>query len=620
MEQGKSLDQTDINTLAQAFLEELRSYDSNENTFVYGFGRVEPRNPFLFRVSVSPRTDLFHMSYFPQFDKFFPLAPFGMFGLKESPLIPVTLITMYFCAAEQHVDRISATTYECDICGFQGKQQIVIDHMVDMHAEDLSKELKNHEKYLNDDTEFLTGMFTKLQFDLVIKHPKKEYQLTRIRNQCGVNICAPIIEQYDEYDSSDDYNSSDEFADQESYPPIVEDTPTIVNIETHNSTKEEVMQVDQPKNLPSQSVNLAPQLEEKFQVTFNYKFSPPLTKYLSDHITSARNKKYMIRQSVQRLQSMEQCNHANKLLADIFDLYGKKSTTNQQISPAKLLDEFPEEEDQSQKKKQKAKPKPVEPENIPYINSIPESIRDEVMKQIVKDYIAKFVINSCPQIIKPLLSNKRKKHLKRLREEKLIKARNEQEQKLSAMRKRKQEKIEQMSSLMVEPLIKRFLRKEIAHIFIEEEKIYTANQKQNEDIIQKEASNDTPHPVSVSGLSQRQLNRKYLIDAFGGYNLAIDENGEPKIRFRYNGNMIEAILFFATYDDVRKALASSPYHLDYALVTLTLLNNDKVDSVSMYTGQPLFLSPTTKNIEQIYEENGKNCIVRIPMILSQNNC
>ncbi|OHT17440.1 hypothetical protein TRFO_12405 [Tritrichomonas foetus] len=247
------------------------------------------------------------------------------------------------------------------------------------------------------------------------------------------------------------------------------------------------------------------------------------------------------------------------------------------------------------------------PKYVPYLESIPKEIRSIIISNLAKYFMRNYASSSCRQIVKPVLQTKKKQHQKKVREEKAQKAKNEEKMRLAAKRQRKESAIQKMSNDMVTPILRSFIRSEIEMIFKQEETAIKESKPAIEKIEQAEEIHKAPPPVVLSGLTNRRhLDIQFLRDLFANYNFQLDEYGEPKIRFRFNGNRCEVLLYFATVQDVLMIVSQSPMNIEFVTVTLTPELEDAHQQLVSYAGQEVKIIPSSKYLDNFYEEKGQN--------------
>jgi hypothetical protein len=249
-------------------------------------------------------------------------------------------------------------------------------------------------------------------------------------------------------------------------------------------------------------------------------------------------------------------------------------------------------------------PKPKPPKYVAFLDSIPTDLRDQVIAALSARFIRSFVENQTAVLIRPSLQTKKKQHQKRLRDERAQKARIEEKQRMTAMRQRRQVAIDRIADEVASPIIRSFIRAEIEAIFDEEAAIV-----RDEQVVSLDAK--IVPPVVLSGLSNRKhLNPIFLREVFSGFQFAVDDEGGPKIRFRYAGNRCDVLLYMASIQDVQRLVSQKSIAIDYVMVKLSVEAEDEAAvGLQNYTGQGVLLYPNARNVEDFHEKKGRRGLI-----------
>lgn len=471
----------------QIFLEDFKKRDSKANQFFYGFGRCHPINSFLFKAPKNPSTELFCHSWwnFPDSSQLSSPIMNGLSAKVDSNYLfeKNEYFSMFSCAAEIYTMKISPSQSKCTICNFNGNHDKVLSHIIENHSEELSKFLEPHSEYIDDDTEYMTGMLTKLQFDNEISLPKK-YQ--NRKQQFGLSFTAPVID-FGESDNSYMYEDDDDDDDDEEY----EEDEMTVNSKPNNVSSSSRQKQSTPSSslsttnaIPSLQNSSTPKIDSSSNsaiesinhspiIFYRGEKNAPLTHYVKKHRQNLSSRFDMDDEN----QDLDQIPPPATLFMPFLDFYLKSpQKTNSKQNNLNLLDDLDLNDYQisnsnsnnnNNNNNDNNKRKSKQPEMIPYIQTIPSSIRATIIANLAKKFISNWASSQCLQIVKPLFHAKKKLRQKKLRDEKLTKARNEERQKLEAMRERRKISIDIMSKKVAEPLIRSFIRHEIEEIYKE---------------------------------------------------------------------------------------------------------------------------------------------------------
>lgn len=453
----------------QIFLEEFKKRDWKTNPFFYGFGRCHPVNPFLFKAPNSPTTELFCHSWWSFPDSSQISSPImnslGFKNESNNAFEKNEYFSMFSCAAEIYSMKITPSQSKCTICNFTGSKDKVLNHIIENHSEEISKFLEPHTEYIDDDTEFMTGMLTKLQFDSEITIPKK---FQNKKQQFGLGFTAPLIDIGESdsyiYDEDDDYEEDEMQTNSK---------PT--NSPSASSRQKQTSSTQLPTTIStntsfSGTASLPESSSNSNPLTIFYKGqkNAPFTHFVEKHPQNISS-----RFNTDESFDSDQIPPPAALFMPFLDFYFKNPVNSvSKQNNLNLLDNLDLNDYQTSNSNNNNnnsnsnnnegnKRKSKQPEMISYIDTIPSSIRSTIITNLAKKFINNWVSSQCLQIVKPLFQQKKKLKQKKLRDEKLTKARNEERLKIQAMRERKKIRIDAMSKVVAEPLIRSFMRSEI---------------------------------------------------------------------------------------------------------------------------------------------------------------
>jgi hypothetical protein len=197
--------------------------------------------------------------------------------------------------------------------------------------------------------------------------------------------------------------------------------------------------------------------------------------------------------------------------------------------------------------------------------------------------------------VRPLLTKAKKEWQRRLKEEKTHKARLEEQQRMDAMRERRTAKIESLSTTLTNQIVRSFVCDEIMRIFESES-----------DVVETVECDVGPRPIAVTGvfLAGKGVTVKQVYEAFRGFKFQFDDGGEPKIRFRYNGNRSEILVFLETKDEVKRALAQGSLQCELGQLQLALAEDVVGETMTLYTGQQIMLGTIIRNADRVVVASG----------------
>jgi hypothetical protein len=418
--------------------------------------------------------------------------------------------------------------------------------------------IEEHVEYIAEDDDYMIGMVTKMSFDKLIRLPLKAFPNRDLyRSTCRIK--APILGFV-----------SSEYSDQEETPSDESDLPH------------------------SGDIQLKPML------TFNSTPIPVLSCFCRNLLAEAddfgcEEEDYFCPEDT-RIYGPIRSDMIEEVLAPVYASYKKPKT---RPSPEEL-ESLMDEDEPTPKQRRKARG----PQFVPFIETIPSEIRDFVIKSVANSFVVSFATQNCAGIVGPLVNQKKKQMQRKLKEAKAHRARIEEKQKMDAMRERRIRKINDLADVTSGQFVRGFIVGEIGKIYKDLEVEFA---KETESAETGDDSGCEPVPIAANGFvyGKRPINQKKIVDAFNGLRFSMDENGEPKIRYRFVGNRIEVLLFFATKEDARRALLQGTIQIDgYTTVQLSAADNLEHQVMESYTGQRILFVGMPKNMETLCISKG----------------
>jgi hypothetical protein len=177
------------------------------------------------------------------------------------------------------------------------------------------------------------------------------------------------------------------------------------------------------------------------------------------------------------------------------------------------------------------------------------------------------------------------------------------------MRQRRQRTIDRLSEDIAQPIMRAFIRAEIAAVFAEEAALV-----RDEGVVALDTGVSETPIVVVSGLQgARQLSVQFLADQFSGYTFAVDEDKSPKIRFRSNGSRIDALLYLTRREDVQHLIGQKTMVIEHVAPKMTVGSEDEflASSLKSFTGQCVVMSPNARNVEDFVSVKGTAAVVEM---------
>ncbi|KAH0796077.1 hypothetical protein GPJ56_000145 [Histomonas meleagridis] len=445
------------------------------------------------------------------------------------------------------------------------------------HVKQLPELLENVFDFFNDDENYMYGILSKLQYQSLVSYPTEGLSLT---SQKGIpHIAAPPIDN--DLIKDEIYTDDDEI--EVSYKGIP--SPVLTHL----------MKLHIPKPPP---ITVDSFDERLHQMAIDELSNNILDMYLKQKEPKSKRKPET-RSPITTSQTNLPDTNPKPIKQTKSNTDKPTITIAESTLPSQAIEEFLDTITNTNNSKP---PRSAKPKLIPYIELIPSALRGRIFSSIAKQLMISFARAQCPQIIRPILQNKKKAYQKRIRDEKLQKQRNEERQKLAAMRQRKEIAIREMSERLFAPILSSFIRNEVYDIYNEEQQKAKEQSEVKIAELQKADENKVPPPVIMSGLvSRRHLNPLFIRELFSGFNFAIDET---KIRFRCNLNRFEVVMYFETYNEVSRALALSPLQVEYTTAFLYTDQKENKDwNHKTYTGQEMQLT-NARNEEAFKEKSG----------------
>ena len=575
---------------AQAFLERFRHRETDSAEFFYGMEQQEPYSPLLF-MRQHPPASSFSTSIFE-------LPNLGLPGLEistaneildQSEQIPYveSVRKLLFCATETHMRRISTRKCQCTLCGRKLDITEKFQHMVSRHLGTLPDILEEHTKILNDDVEDMTAFMMKLEFEPLMQYPTKPFPLQR--RTIGM-VPAPAIKPVIGDTTPEDLRKPEPSQD----PTPIEVklrgvcAPGLKKFVTKNMSRPKGQcEIDIAKDSAFKAAEvLTGDLFEKTYLNppmFEAKKAPPPEEQPAKRETPTNTRGPSPKQQPQKNPKPEPRQQPAPKPAP---------PPQTKLPPESDIDALDVETGSTSRVPQKArKARPV-----PFIEQIPESVRDEVMKNLTSKFIKTYVTGQCQQVVRVILQKKKKQ----VREAQRWKVKQQRE---TEKRNRKQGVVDRLSQDMCNSLIRSFIRQEVSQVY--EEAVEEAREEVE---IPIEETKDGIPPVIVSGLPYyRYPTSSAIYDLFRAYNFAVDDDGSPKIRYRFNGSRYDVLLYLRSKHDVNRLISQRTIQVEYSSLKLSLddpANVNDNDLVTSYTGQEIRVSPTAKNLENVAGNKG----------------
>jgi hypothetical protein len=548
--------------LVQRFVAEVRKpFLPDSSRFCYGFGRYDPDCPFLFRFPAGSCPDCFSYAYrrsHPTAAGTFSPVRFVIPDDHQNPRAADAVKLSYTCAGDAHMNRVAFDRWDCSICHFAGPPDVVHDHLITAHCRELTESVESHVDYVSDDSEFMEGLFAKMTFEELIDPPRRGCPL----HAPDSHIVAPILR------AAASGASECEDWDEEN---LEEDSPSAP--------------VDSECDLESDVV------------TFKAVPLPPLTAFL--------RRLHLIGDSPEEDWPMGEVtvvdSPLDEFLAPLNEMYKTQADAALARQSPELFSEMMEEEDAPRRQKKGKRP-PLQP-MVSVIERIPVDLHGDVLATVAAAIIADFGRAYCLSVVRPILQNTKKQRQKRLREARAVQARIDERLRTEEMRRRRMAKINQLAGLVAPWLVRAVLRDEINAIFAAE----LAEPGGVEDPLSSEAT-----PVVVTGpfFFQKGLGSQAVLALFSGLKYALDDDGEPRVRFRSTGRHTEAVVWLAAKEDVRRAIEQSPITTEFGPVYVAREQPEGFEVHALFTGEKIVFDSETKNAETALRLAGMEALVR----------
>ena len=578
---------------AQTFLEQFRHRGADSPEFFYGMNHVEPYSPFLF-MRQRPGNPDFGNSIFeipgislPGLD----ITPPDDFLKQHEQLDYMNSVRkMLFCAAETHTRRISTRRCQCTLCGRKFDMSDRFQHMVTRHLNVLPGVLENHAELLNQDNEEdMNAFIMKLAFEPMMKKPTKPRTVQR---KAAGTIVAPVISPVIEKETPEELRQS------EAKRPlgVVEVrlngvfAPGLIKFVTRNMTQPAPLVFDPEMDGRFDAAEKI--TEELFEKTY---MNPTLFEAKKEPPEPVQPEpKPVKREAPQNQRGPSPKSQPAKQGNAKQNHQAKQPPAARQI-PDVDIDALDFETGTSTKGSQKKGKVRL----VSFIEQVPEGVRDEVIRNLTNSFLQTYVKVQCHKVTRGILQTKKKQ----MREEQRWKVKQQRE---TEKRNRKQSVVDRLSEDMCNSLIRSFIRQEICDMYEE-----AAAEAREEVDLPIDETNDGIPPVIVSGLPHyRYPTSAAIYDVFRSYHVALDEDGCPKIRYRFNGSRYDVLLYLSSRHDVNRLLSQRAIQIEYATVKLSVDDPDAktndADLMSSYTGQEIRITPAVKNLEDVVKANRRH--------------
>lgn len=552
--------QTQDDPVVRDFLYDFRSQSgSSIPEFRYGWGELTPLSPFLFRLPPGKDGQMFVETLSDLKNRMFHhKGQWQLHGDETGENDVAKGVAIAFQAlSETLYRRVSIDDWQCNICKLTSDKATIQEHVLVAHSADIKEQLKPYAEYLADDTNFMEGMFTKMLLDHLIKLPSRPFT----KRGYGGLVVAPKID-------------------------VVRDP------------EEESVCEEMPGNGG----------EAKHVLEFKAKNLAPVNAFYNQCVQKQMNSlsdEAIIDSDGAEKKASAMAFVAEVLMKPIYEEFRKSKEAPKSESKENsqsLLDAFPEEPE-------KPRDKPVKraqaPRFVPFIETIPEVYRDLVVHLMARSITDDWAKSYLPSIVRGVVTNRKKEYQKRLREEKKMRVRNEGRKRITEMRERRTARVNDFAEKITQQLLRTYMANEIAQIFVEE--VERIREEEAQELPPGDSTEVVP-PIIAQGLigHRRYLSRQYVVESFPGFRWALEENGEPKIRFRLNGNRIEVLLYLATKEDRRRVLLQGQTVVDYSTVKFSETDDSIDDAFELYTGQEIYIMKSAKNGVTIAVTQGRS--------------
>ena len=564
----------------------------NSSLFCYGFGRQQPYSTFLFEIDFQEDFPLFSSNWNVSYDEI-PLNPYIIQKIENlSPKKPSDHFnassTILFSIAESLIKRINLKNWQCTICNSHFLKEDIIQHIIEQHSPELIEIYKNNISIMDDDNDKLNNLLLKLQYDAAIS-PQYGNHLFTSKQQ--ISTVAPIFYEnkidFIEEEEEEEYNSPDSSSDFSfrkniDYPNEPPLSPELVSFLTdrYNNHKK-IISFD--TSFLSDDYSDLNRAESLFSTVFDSISSP--IKQESNNL------------SLDQISFIENSKINDENIININQL--QKDQEIRELSKQALMDlsneEFMPSRNNSSKKSKKKIIKKVS-----FIETLPFHLKDQIIHSVADQLIKNFIKSTINGISDKTIQEKKKEQ----KLEKAQKIKEEERLKALAFKQRRMDTIQLLTKNISNSLIRSFIHSEINLIFNEEKKtlcksINIPNQGKN-----------LPALVINSNFLYDQYFLKQVLNHFIlNFNFVLDDDGSPKIRFRYNFDSFEALLYLSSLDDLKKLIDQSPIYIDSRQIHLSLNNLDQNygEIVKIYTNQEIHLQNKNNNsINNLFNRDKNN--------------
>ena len=569
---------------SQAIFDSLK--DLQDQKLCYGFGKMQPSVPFLFKFNENE----FFTEEWSQYPEGFQLSPrqrrkfFKLFDTFSWSYCTSSL-SFLTSIIDSCLIRVGFSEWECTICHQKITKEEGIDHICDLHPTELADMIQLHTDLISEETDGLNNMVTKLEFDANAIQPESEFPTIR---QKGCNISAPYLQPLSDFEEMEEEDALDANVpidlsklDMTGYkfPNDIPLSPAISKLmrDTNHSDFHHIMAADELHNsTQNRDIETAETL------------LAPLFDFISTPFKTVK-------------ENEKDQQNANSSQNKQNNQTSKGSQQKDAQTPSKpvkqTIDELtPDEiEEFTNIDTPKKKGKPKKPKTIPYSQTIPADIIDEAIAGVAQQLITNYVDSNTIQIIKPHLNTKKKEIQKKLKEEKEAKKKAEDMKRRIEYKQKRSVTIEKISHLISKPLLRGFMKAEISSILEDEKRLILLEEQELEKKEEQKAGN-APPPILISGLYSYNFNNLSNIKKlFKNCTFATDERGEPKILFRYNANRFDVLVYLQSMSEVKYIASQSQVYIDGHLVSLSIEQSppDPGNVVQSITGQQMILINST---------------------------
>jgi hypothetical protein len=403
---------------------------------------------------------------------------------------------------------------------------------------------------MSDDRDFMCGIFTKASFEELIEPPKRNSPLKPDENRIVAPPLEPPPPPPPELDPWDEDG--------------IEDDSTAVDSEDLRTDV----------------------------VTFGAVPLSPVTAFLRRRIQTIEDIRDDDDWTVQEFGEPE--DPLSDLLSPLNEMYKRKPEVSPPRRPPELFSALLDEEEDFRPKR-RGRRAPKVPTVMPAIERVPVELQNAVFEKVARAIIGDFGRPYIASIVRPALQNGKKQRQKQLKEARAVQAREEEKARTGAMKRRRAAKIDELSEVMAERIVRGFLREEVGRVFAKE-----AEEMAPPD----EPPSSDGAPVVVTGpfFLRKGFDSKAVLDLFPGI--------QAEVSFRMTGKHTEAVLSLARKEDIKKALAQSPIPTDFGLVYAALDKGEQGETYELYTGDRVLLASGVKNTEAVLGDGGLDALAR----------